>query len=229
MLRPEPTEELIAETKADGMVPISTQKPKLQNDTDSEDEGEHVISAFGDISLSNIDFLPGPPSGLSPTPKPCRGIISNDVMDQQPPAPTLRRKRPLGPVKASMRKKEPTFEMMVQEMQKSRRISRPSDIPSNGNGSLLTDLKNFGPEAVIARVDAVISSAGSHEGVQNNAPPKTSLTAKACAGVPDENGVGPVVAANQPKKNGLRGNAKLPKRLPIPRWDVDNESVNHGC
>lgn len=119
---------------------------------------------------------------------------------------------------------------MVQELQKSRGKFRSSDMPSTAHPSyesLLADLKIFGPEVVIARVDAVISNVGSHEAVQNNAPPKTSVTAKACAGVPDENGAGPVVAVNKPKKSGLRGNAKLPKRLPIPRWDSDNESVNH--
>lgn len=119
---------------------------------------------------------------------------------------------------------------MVGDLQRSRGKSKPADVPSAlcpPQASLLADLKNFGPEAVIARVDAVIANVGSHGAVQNNASPKTSVTAKPCAGVSDENGASPVGAVNKLKKSGLRGNAKLPKRLPIPRWDFDNDSVNY--
>ena len=38
----------------------------LERVTTPLSEDEHTLTAFGDISLSNIDFVPGPPTELSP-------------------------------------------------------------------------------------------------------------------------------------------------------------------
>jgi hypothetical protein len=82
----------------------------------------------------------------------------------------------------------------------------------------LADLKNLGG-------GAAISAGGSHDGVENSGYTKASVgSAVKCAAGRGENGAGALgVAVAYPKKQGppLRGNARLPKRPPLPRWDDD--------
>jgi hypothetical protein len=123
-----------------------------------------------------------------------------------------------------------TFESLVANYKHSReapntpgrtggsRRAAASEAAMQGPQPPLADLKNLGG-------GAAISAGGSHDVVENNGYTKALVgSAVKCAAGRGENGAGASgVAAAYPKKQGppLRGNARLPKRPPLPRWDDD--------
>lgn len=59
---------------------VSPSYPMVNTKIESATDEENVLTAFGDISLSTIDFIPGPPSALSPARKPPRDNKSGDAV-----------------------------------------------------------------------------------------------------------------------------------------------------
>ncbi|KDR75549.1 hypothetical protein GALMADRAFT_156550 [Galerina marginata CBS 339.88] len=204
-----------------------------RTDTPPAGDEEHTLTAFGDISLSTIDFVPGPPSALAPIrrikPKPLEPKIGD--IDRRSIPLVIRKVLPPAPSKASVRKPEASFEMMVLNLKKLREEGRSkSDVASSGiaasrievyapQSRRLIDMKNFGTDAAKAKTN-------SHDVVENSAHTKAIDARRCLTVIKDENrdGASPAVVTPKPKKNALRGNAKLPKRPPIPRWDDDNNS-----
>ncbi|KAJ3506340.1 hypothetical protein NLJ89_g6924 [Agrocybe chaxingu] len=205
-------------------VPEVVPTPQLE-----DDEG-YILTAFGDISLSNIDFVPGPNGVLSPTPDSKRKKKKQESPSKYPVPHVIRRVLPPSPSKASIARPELTFEDMVMDL-KSRRIrggqnSNPTtEAPSAKlapglevvcpQPRRLIDMKNFGREAVL-------SALGSHDvDIENGSRPKKT-EATEIAAERDENGASGPLPVPKIKQAPLRGSAKLPRRPPIPRWDVDN-------
>ncbi|KAF8190805.1 hypothetical protein BJ912DRAFT_1142610 [Pholiota molesta] len=174
-----------------------------------EDEA-YTLEAFGDISLSNIDFL------TLKLPADDRASISGTYKRRSGythkiKAPSLS--------KARVDATEMSFESLVANYKHSReapstpasqsraagsRRAAVSEAVMQGSQPPLADLKNLGG-------GAAISAGGSHDVVENNGYTKALVgSAVKCAAGRGENGAGaPGVAV------------ALPKRPPLPRWDDD--------
>lgn len=211
-------------------------------------EDEHTLTAFGDISLSNIDFVPGPPTELSPErvrqkkgstkglvevtkdavcpPSYLKSRIFSDLL--QPRTPQLMRKvLPPSPSKASLARALPEFSFsdMVEELKRSREAEDVNPSPKKVASAVeetnptfevrapqptrLINLKNLGLDA----------GAIFHPKIEDS----PSVVKDSASGVGDKNRefVAPV-EVSKPKQDRFRGGAKMPRRPPLPRWEVDD-------
>ncbi|KAF8963586.1 hypothetical protein BDZ97DRAFT_1819439 [Flammula alnicola] len=202
--------------------------------TPPNEEDGYTLEAFGDISLSNIDFVPLPPSTLSPQ------KIRQEKNSSSVRLPGSTHKvRPLSLSNAHVAAADLSFDTMVTQLKRSREAENmnaspsrpaPGKPPASAIGILSTqpkhliDTQNCGSEVAI-------SLARSHDVVENSAqitrrPVGTTLD---CAAGRDENGAPAPIVIPRPKKGPLRGSAQLPKRPPKPRWDADNARHSTGC
>ncbi|CAA7260492.1 unnamed protein product [Cyclocybe aegerita] len=208
------------------------QNPVVPTPQLEDDEG-YILTAFGDISLSNIDFVPGPNGVLSPTPDSKRKKAKHQSPSKYPVPHVIRRVLPPSPSKASIARPELSFEDMVMDL-KSRRfraIQNSSPTATETSSSKLApgpevvcpqprrliDMKNLGREAVLS----ALGSDGAD--IENGSRPKKA-EASETAVEKDENAASGPIPIPKHKQAPLRGSAKLPRRPPIPRWDVDNSA-----
>ncbi|KAF8161399.1 hypothetical protein B0H34DRAFT_796197 [Crassisporium funariophilum] len=194
-----------------------------------QEDDEHTLVAFGDISLNNICFIPGPPSALTPvrrtkkkTAKPFPVVQSRVAkFSSEPFLPAvIKNVLPPSPSKACVFPIDMDFETMVNNLKQTReretvqsRSAKPTHEPlilHSPQPSHLIDLKRFGKDA-----DMNVSSPD-RKGAAN--PKELFGEIKA-----DENAGSEPISIPRPKGKALRGNNKLPRRPPIPQWDLDYE------
>lgn len=75
-------------------------------------------------------------------------------------------------------------------------------------------------DSLNAGLDPVILKESSHDVVENRDRPRAPVSAMRCAAGMVRNGASASAVMAQ-RYHGLRGNGKLPKRPPIPQWDLD--------
>ncbi|KAF9478106.1 hypothetical protein BDN70DRAFT_880365 [Pholiota conissans] len=266
---PPPTIRISPAPRASSRIATNTahnrvQKPPEEIPTPPIDDDAYVLEAFGDISLSNIDFVPPPPTTLSPR------NTKESLKIKRPESISRSSRRRLGYThrikapslsKARIDATDMSFESLVASYKQnceddntkasfsraggSRRAAASeletahpfADLKANHRSSyslgsselrkaavsgaqienLLADLKNLGGEAVIP-------GRGSHDVVESRGYTKALVeSAVNCAVGRDENGASTSApGVDVPLHVPLQGNARLPKRAPIPRWDDDN-------
>ncbi|KAF8911593.1 hypothetical protein CPB84DRAFT_933057 [Gymnopilus junonius] len=178
-----------------------------------EDEG-YILSAWGEISLSNIDFLPGPAGALTPDRIYHRRKI-NKKSDKRS-RPQIRRVWPPAPAKARVHKLETIFSPLKQGPVKEKLKVAP-DTTSSGSPCSETQIVTHGSQSMqlITTGDAEIVKPDSHDVVENRQLVRGDDGERQCGNVI---GLSAGVVTNEKPKQG-----GLPKRPPIPRWDDDNQ------
>lgn len=190
-------------------------------DSDVEDDG-YTLTAYGDISLSNVLFVPGLPTALSPERHTRRESRDSHYRDNNNHMPAVIRKvLPPSSSKPSILslKSDADFQTLVQNLKDSHRSSSPRKATQSERDQHL-HIYAPQPRHVInlnlVGGDAANESRESHRTAQVNA----AITGKKIVRAVQHQDHKSEVVPPKPKEKPLRGNAKLPSRPPIPRWDL---------
>ncbi|KAJ7787376.1 hypothetical protein B0H14DRAFT_3505635 [Mycena olivaceomarginata] len=215
------------------------------SDDDSDDDDENTLTATGDISLSYPYWVPGASGALSPGPKPkSRGGGTPTLRAQllQRPRPPVRR------IASDTYK----FRTLTLKGGCSTSTSTPAGTPGRAalrsnattkpRSSQVVETIRTRPPTVLSTParhpgDASISSfCGTIRSIEDEDPQLSTPQSRfeafmksrdlACSPKKQAAAVAPSAVPARPNTRPLRGNARLPARLPIPSWgdmDVDDE------
>ncbi|RDB25092.1 hypothetical protein Hypma_007422 [Hypsizygus marmoreus] len=202
----------------------------------STESDEYTLTGFGDISLSNIYFVPSLPSDVSPR---RTDSWSRAKTKEMPPPPVRkvpfhRANNPLpdviqnivqpSPSKAALSPKS-DFEKLVASLRKSREHQSPTRATSGAEPQSPSKVVHA-PQPrhavnlkVIEKLSAQVNALGFRDGEDRVLIARGS---RAQAMPPPS----ARIAAPKPKKERpLRGNARLPARPPLPRWDLHDPAL----
>ncbi|KAJ7647846.1 hypothetical protein FB45DRAFT_1020058 [Roridomyces roridus] len=168
---------------------------------DSQDDG-YTLSARGDISLSRPYYIPGAPGALSP-PGSQRGTPESEGVRRRP----VRARPPMRRLIYSEDSKTEHQELMPPV--------RPPSVVLGRTSTIVTIPDEEDVSTPHSRFMTFMTSRDlTHSPKKNEAPPRHPLDELA----QDKEDALERETASRP----LRGNARLPPRLPIPNWDSMN-------
>ncbi|KAJ7188946.1 hypothetical protein C8R46DRAFT_1056229 [Mycena filopes] len=192
--------------------------------SDDDDDDENTLSATGDISVASPYYVPGMAGALSPKPKSRRGATPN--LDASVRRQPLQRPRP--PVRRLSSIRGDKLRTLTLRAGAS---PNASATPSrDGTGSVNIDSMSFGFPSEAQWGDESVSSSSSFTGTigsiededPNMSTPQSRFEAfmksRDLTRSPQK---GPPVTrrpAVRPASKPLRGNGRLPPRMPIPNW-----------
>ncbi|KAJ7800002.1 hypothetical protein B0H14DRAFT_2616599 [Mycena olivaceomarginata] len=205
--------------------PVAKTAASATDDDDSDDD-ENTLTATGDISLSYPYWVPGASGALSPGPKP---------KSRNGGTPTLRAQllqRPRPPVR---RIAPDTYKFRTLTSCLVQCHRQAALVPGSRDHS--DAAADCAEHAGATPGDASISSFyGSIGSIEDEDPQLSTPQSRfeafmksrdlACSPKKQAAAVAPSAVPARPDTRPLRGNARLPARLPIPNWgdmDVDDE------
>ncbi|KAJ7270152.1 hypothetical protein B0H12DRAFT_827424 [Mycena haematopus] len=214
------------------------EKPELcsVSATDSDDsDDENSLTATGDISLSYPFFMPGAAGALSPKPKSRHGTPKFRAEPQRP-RPPVRRIGSVGKdaykfstlmLKAGLSSTKPNKDALNNATTPSSQVTPETTSPPTGlntpaHPSISSVLSFSGSIGSIEDEDPQLSTPQSRFAAfmqsrdLTRSPQKVSVVGKQDTSEEITSALGREVA--RPKTRPLRGNARLPARLPIPDW-----------
>ncbi|KAF9463618.1 hypothetical protein BDZ94DRAFT_1258707 [Collybia nuda] len=191
---------------------------------ESKETKDHTLTGFGDISLTNVFFVPGPSSGLSPTRSPLhtpkksairlRPKASPFPVDRPLPS-VIQKVMPPSPSKARISPGE-DFESLVENM----RSYQSKSLLRSALSSSQKSLSSIPPRDVRILPKTSDKIQAIKEIVERPVAPKRLDLRAPSAPLPP-----PAMLAPKPKERPLRGYGKLPRRPPLPRWDLLDPDV----